>query len=362
MGQRLSDALFPSISIPRQPLLGQRARQQGHAFASTSGSNQVQRFVHAGGDGRAQEIPGPLQLTWGRNPNRIQPSIQMSSASHEIYLTHKDLIERALASVCRRQGLYGPDAEDFSSTARLHLIEDDYAVLRQFQGRSSLPTYLVVVITRQFQDWRNARWGKWRPSAEAKRLGETAVRLETLTVRNGLTLDEAYELLRTHHQIPETREGIEAMAARLPTRHKRSFVNDEVIETMPAGTGTAEDVVMAQEAATAAKRASDALASAMRQLPAQDRLIVRMRFRDNCAIVDIARALRVDPKPLYRRIEKILMTLRQALEAGGLTAADLANAWSQHGFEGLDDGESWGEVRPFSRSGQSPALTGGHRD
>jgi RNA polymerase sigma factor for flagellar operon FliA len=286
----------------------------------------------------------------------------MSSASHEIYLTHADLIERALASVCRRQGLYGPDAEDFASTARLHLMTDDYAVLRQFQGRSSLPTYLIVVITRQFQDWRNARWGKWRPSAEAKRLGDTAVRLETLTVRDGLTLDEAYEVLRTKHQATEDRAALEAMAARFPIRHKRSFVDDEAIEAMPASTGTAEDEVMAQEAAAAAQRASDALASAMRQLPAQDRLIVRMRFRDGCAIADIARALRLEAKPLYRHIEKVLVSLRRALEADGLTAADLATAWSQHGFEGLDSQESWGEVRPFSRSGHTPALTGGHRE
>lgn len=301
------------------------------------------------------------RLTWGQNPHRIH-SPSMSLASQEIYLAHADLIERALASVCRRHRLHGPDAEDFSSAARLHLIDNDYAVLRQFQGRCSLPSFLIVVITRQFQDWRNARWGKWRPSAAAKRLGDTAVQLETMTVRDGLTLDEAYELLRTHHRIPHTREGIEALAARFPTRHKKAFVNDDVIETIRAKTPTAEDEVVAREAAAAAQRASDALASALRQLPAQDRLILRMRFRDNCPIADIARALRIEAKPLYRRIERALAILREVLEAGGLTAEDLTIAWSERGFDFLDNAEAWGEVRTFSRSGHAPAPTGGHRE
>src|SRR5688572_10075713 len=208
----------------------------------------------------------------------------MSSASHEIYLANADLIERTLAWTCRRHSLFGADAEDFSSTARLHLIEDDYAVLRRFQERSSLTSYLIVVITRQFQDWRNARWGKWRPSAEAKRLGDVAVRLETLTGRDGFTLDEAHELLRTHHGITESREALESLAGRFPRRYKKSFVDGEVMDAMAASTGSAEDELETKEAAAAARRASDCLLSAMRHLAPQDRLILRMRFQDNCQV------------------------------------------------------------------------------
>jgi RNA polymerase sigma factor for flagellar operon FliA len=286
----------------------------------------------------------------------------MASPPHEIYLAHADLIERAITTVCRRHSLFGADAEDLASTVRLHLIENDYAVLQQFQGRSSLPTYLIVVITRQFQDWRNARWGKWRPSAEARRLGEVAVRLETLTVRDGLSLDEAHELLRTQHQITESRAELESLAVRFPRRYKRSFVDDDVVETMAAAAETAEDQVIAGEAALAAQRASEAARSAIRRLPARDRLILKMRFEDNCSIADIARALRIEAKPLYRHIDKVLAHLRQTLEAEGLTAADVAAAWSSRGFEGSGVGENWGEVRPFTRSGAAPALTGGHRD
>lgn len=286
----------------------------------------------------------------------------MSSASHEIYHSHADLIERTLSKVCRCHSLYGADAEDFSSTARLHLIEDDYAVLRRFQERSSLTSYLVVVITRQFQDWRNARWGKWRPSAEAKRLGGLAVRLETLTARDGLTLDEAHEVLRTHHGVTESRLALEMLVARFPRRFKRSFAGPEDMDTIAASTPSAQDELEAQEAAAAAQRASECLVAAMRQLAAQDRLILRMRFRDNCQVADIARALGIEAKPLYRQIERLLATLRRTLEGDGLTSGDLTAAWSKHGFDGIEGGETWGDVRPFDRSGQAPALTGGHRE
>ncbi|MBK9240013.1 MAG: sigma-70 family RNA polymerase sigma factor [Acidobacteria bacterium] len=286
----------------------------------------------------------------------------MSSASHEIYLAHADLIERALATVCRRNSVFGADAEDFSSTARLHLIEDDYAVLRRFEGRSSLPTYLTVVITRQFQDWRNAKWGKWRPSAEAKRLGPTAVRLETLTVRDRLSLDEAYELLRSKYEVTESRAEVEALAVRFPIRHKRSFVDDTVINTLPTPIPPPDDDVAGREAAVMAHHVSGVLTTEVRKLPAQDRLILKMRFEDDCPIADIARALRLEAKPLYRRIEKVLTALRTSLEAEGITAAAIAGAMADRGFHFLEAGETRNDVRPFDRSGHASALTGGHRE
>ena len=52
---------------------------------------------------------------------------------------------------------------------------DDYSILRKFKGRSSLRTDLITVVTHLYQDWRNGRWGKWRPSEDAKRRGHRDV-------------------------------------------------------------------------------------------------------------------------------------------------------------------------------------------
>lgn len=84
--------------------------------------------------------------------------------SPEIYLANRELIDDAIAAVCRRRRLVPEEADEFGSDARLHLIKDDYAVLRAFQGRSSFRTFIIAVLSHLFLDWRNARWGKWRPS------------------------------------------------------------------------------------------------------------------------------------------------------------------------------------------------------
>jgi len=281
------------------------------------------------------------------------------SSPHELYVANADLIERTITSVCRRHQLFGADAEDLAGVVRLHLIEDNYAVLRRFEGRASLTSYLSVVITRQFQDWRNARWGKWRPSAEAKRMGETAVRLETLTVRDGLTLDEAHEVLRTHYRIPDSRASLEALCARFPVRHKRMMVDDAAMEVLATSEANAEQRAVASELASTASRASGALGHSLKALPHQDQLILRMRFHDNMPIADIAKALHLEAKPLYRRIDKLLASLRTSLEATGLTSRIVAEALDAHGFDD-DMQEIDGRVRPFERRGHAPAMTGGH--
>jgi|SRR5438876_9252438 len=84
-----------------------------------------------------------------------------------VFLSQLDLIERVIAFVCARQHVASTDADDFSSFVKLKFVENDYALLAKFEGRSSLRTFLTVVIQRLFLDHRITAWGKWRPSATA---------------------------------------------------------------------------------------------------------------------------------------------------------------------------------------------------
>ncbi|HEX6324881.1 MAG TPA: sigma-70 family RNA polymerase sigma factor [Vicinamibacterales bacterium] len=282
--------------------------------------------------------------------------------SPEIYLAHREFIEDAIAAVCRRRRLAPDEAEEFASDARLHLIRNDYAVLRAFEGRSSIRTYVIAVLSHLFLDWRNARWGKWRPSAEAKRLGPLAVKLETMTVRDRLSLDEAYETLQTNYGISAPRADIEAMAARFPDRPRRSFLQDDALEQHAAAGADADAGVMHATAVAAAERARGALSEALAELDARDRLILEMRYTDGHRVQDIARLLDLDPKPLYRRIERLLAELRRGLEARGVTAAEAMEAIEQQGFASADtdapDPEFGGDVRPFVQKAHSPASEG----
>jgi RNA polymerase sigma factor (sigma-70 family) len=278
------------------------------------------------------------------HPHRqVQPHRHVSPPS-ETYVANLELIERAIEHACRRHHLYSADAQDFGSAARLHLIDNDYAVLKAFRGESKLQTYLATVLTRCFLDWRNARWGKWRPSAEARRLGPLAIHLERLITRDGLSFDEACETLRTNLAITASRHELAALAARFPHRSPRAFVSDDGLEAIASeGSQHADRLVVQDEAVAAAERAAAALEKGLKALPPQDRLILRMRFHDDFPIADIARALSLDAKPLYRRIERLLAQLRALLERSGVTAELVSQALSDRGFDLVADQRITGE-------------------
>jgi RNA polymerase sigma factor (sigma-70 family) len=281
--------------------------------------------------------------------------------SDETYLAHRPLIDRAIGAISRRQRLASVDAEDFAGLVRLHLLDDDCAVLRKFEGRSSLKTYLVSVITHLYQDWRNARWGKWRPSAEAKRLGPLAIHLERLIVRDRLGFDEAHEILRTNFKVTDSRQSLEAMAAQFPARTGRHLESDEALADLEASDARTDALLREREARDAARCATAALGAALKRLAPQDRIVLKMRFEDDFAIMDIARALHLDHKRLYRRIGRLLTDLRGELERAGITAASAAEVLEQRGFDRLRADaagrEMRDEVRPLDDGGRSPVGT-----
>jgi len=236
-----------------------------------------------------------------------------------VLLAHLDWMRQAMAAVCRRHAMAQADAEDFMSWATLRLLEHDYAILRQFRGESALTTYLVVVIATLHREYRVRCWGRWRPSAAARRAGRDAVRLEALVYRDGHTLGEAVLILRTTGETALTERGLVTLFASLPrrTRGRTSEIPAEIVDT-PA-TSTAEDLVLDEQARGERRALEDALERALATLPTEDRVIVRMRFWDGMTLADIARALRVPQKPLYRRLDRALATLRSALERTGLS-------------------------------------------
>lgn len=242
------------------------------------------------------------------------------------FLSQLDLIDGVVRFVCRRHRLAPADAEDFAGTVRLKLIESDCAVLRKFQHRSSLRTFLVAVVLRMYADYRNHTWGKWRPSAEAKRLGALAVQLERLVTRDGLTFDQAADTLLTSHPVGCTRADLGDIWRRLPNRVPRVFVSEEVLEAVPSPAPHGEDLIAHSERASEGRSVTAALDRALTRLDPYDRLLIKLRFYDGMSVADIARLQRTEQKPLYRRLEKALGTLRSKLGEDGLREEQITSA------------------------------------
>jgi len=239
----------------------------------------------------------------------------------ETFLAELPRVERVVGATCRRHRLRAEEAEEFAAMVRLKLIEDDYAVLRKFQGRSALSTYLTTVVERLFLDWRNQMWGKWRPSAEARRLGPLAVRIESLMAREGHSLGEVVQILAAAGgEGPAARAQVEAVAARLPVRMRRRLVGAEQLDRLPASSARPDQELESREREAERERTEAQLAAAVAGLEPADRLLVRLRMEDGASVVDIARTLGVEARPLYRRLEGIYRTLRHELEARGVRA------------------------------------------
>ncbi|MBW3572131.1 MAG: sigma-70 family RNA polymerase sigma factor [Gemmatimonadetes bacterium] len=236
-----------------------------------------------------------------------------------LFLANLEWIERSAASLCRRYGLAGAEAEDVCSWVKLRLMEDDYAPLRKFRGDSSIRTYLVVVVAALFRDYRAGHWGRWRPSAAALRAGPVAVRLETLVYRDGCTLDQAARTLRASGETEMTDGQLAAALAALPVRGplRPSPAGDAPLAALPAAS-SAEERVAEQEAEQTRRTVLGALERVMARLPDEDRLIIHLVYWKGSSVADVARALDLPQKPLYRRIERILGQLRRELPAEGV--------------------------------------------
>ena len=261
-----------------------------------------------------------------------------AACGREIFEANLPLVQGLLRRLCARHHFSTADGEDFSSYALLRMIENDYGVLRSFTGRSSLRTYLTTVTCRYLLDYRNHEWGKWHASARAKSLGSVGIRLEELIHRDGCSPAEAIGRLGRSPGFPGSdeallREALAEIARRLPARPRRRFEGQEGIQEMPAPE-RADDRLWEVERAAGARRVRSILAAALSALPSDDRLILTMRFRDGVTVRRIADVLHLESRRLYRRIERCLRGLRAALEAQGLTRAEIADLRDRCGETG----------------------------
>lgn len=280
----------------------------------------------------------------------------------ELFEANLGTIERVIAIVCHRARLYGADAEDFASEVRLSLIENDYEILGKYEGRSSLDTFLTVVIQRLLADARTRAKGRWHASTEAQRIGPIGVQLELLVRRDGRSLDEALPHIRAVD--PDiTREALAVMLDRLPERVGRPRVVDlEPIGHAIAGGESADARAIDGDRQRASDVAGNTIRELLQALPSDDRLLIRLRFASDMTIADISRMMRLPQRPLYRRLESLLVRLRGALVdagvdgstvdelVGGAFGKEMDFGLMNGKFEGL--GQSMDRVR--NHAGEEP--------
>jgi RNA polymerase sigma factor (sigma-70 family) len=242
----------------------------------------------------------------------------------ELLEANLEVIDRAIACVCRRARIDGADAEDFASASKLMLIENDYAILRSFAGRSSLGTFVGVVVQRFLSDELTKERGRWHASREAERLGDAGIALEQIVRRDHRTIDDALPIVRAIDSTV-TRELLVEMEARLPPRTPRPRQVSLDDERLQVAAGHADNRAMAMHIDQVSSRTAGVIRDELAAMPVEDRMILRLRFGSSMTISDISVMLRRPQRPLYRRVESLLQRLRSALGGAGIERGDLAD-------------------------------------
>lgn len=240
------------------------------------------------------------------------------SEAERLFLTSLSDIERIIRIACMRGSLSNDEAEDFASTVKLRLIEDNYAILRKYRARSSFLTFITIVVHRLLLDYRKHAWGRWHPSAEARRRGEMAVEAERIVVRDGRSIDEAFVVMQSRYPTV-TRQEIERLAASFPRRRHHKMV--ELTEAADALHVAPRE--FAPERRRTAEHISTLFRDFLDNLSDEDRLVFHLRFFSDMNVAQIARSTHRDQKPLYRRMERLAADFRQLLREHGINDEDV---------------------------------------
>jgi RNA polymerase sigma factor (sigma-70 family) len=245
-----------------------------------------------------------------------------------LLLDHLDLIDQIVRKTASHRHLSATEREDFAGFVRVRLIEDNYAILRKFQGRSSWFTYLSAVIERMGFDFCAEMWGRWRPSAMAERLGPAAILLERLVTRDSHSIEEAFVIVR-HHGVDLTDAELRSLWERLPPRVRTTEVSEDAAAGL-SGNDSSEVLVEDADRKRAVERLNRGLQDAFLQIAPQDRVTIALHFDQNLSISRIAKLTGSSVPTLHRRLKKSFLQLEAALIRDGFDPRDLSELIGHH--------------------------------
>lgn len=229
------------------------------------------------------------------------------------------LLDKLIGHEGRRRRLRVDEIEDLRSYVRLRLLERGGEVLDQFKQQSSIETYLAVVVQRIHLDWRRRNWGDWRPSTLAQRLGDVAVELERLWVREALPWEHVQQTLLSRFGQDAAPDRLEALRDQLGSHRRPKAVGEETLHSLPDPVARADTTLLERERKEAAQRLARTVDESIAKLPPEDRLVLRLHFKEQKSLRTIAEALGCDHRRIHRQVGRVLWALRQQLSERGCT-------------------------------------------
>ncbi len=214
------------------------------------------------------------------------------------------------------------EREEFRSFAIEKLLESDCARLRKFEGRSSLRSFVSVVVADLLVDWESLAKRR-RPSSPANRFAPEGVWLERY-LGGGYRVSEAIERVKANHRSPLSEDELFHIVLRLPPRRSRPLqVAESLADDLGSDADSPERLFEARDENASRARIEEELLRALSTLSREERIYVQMRFEDGSKINEIAKAFHLPEKSFYRRFQRTLRRLRRELESSGVDAGCL---------------------------------------
>lgn len=226
--------------------------------------------------------------------------------------------------VIRRNEARDERADDCFAYVCGALSDDGFRRLRSFRtgGPAQFKTWLMAVVANLCADWRRREHGRVRPVSSVARLPELDQQVYRCIYQRGMTRNQCLlALAPSYPQLTEAAVGeINARLFALLTPQQRWRLSVRPAPLTPAdGDGGEEGDDPTRDLATAgpgpdeeaaALEEAQQLQDALARLPAEQRLLLRLRYEQNLTLVEVARLTgQPDPFHAHRRIEAALDAL-----------------------------------------------------
>jgi RNA polymerase sigma factor (sigma-70 family) len=133
--------------------------------------------------------------------------------------------------------------------------------------------------------------------------------MDRLMNRDGYSKEEASEILASAGDLSPARRA--ELKTLLHPRHRTRFIGLEALDR--EGFVAFRDPIESREADRARRRRTTAILKAYRSLDRQDRRLIALRYLRNLPFSEIGEQLQLEPRVLYRRIERTLGRLRTSM-------------------------------------------------
>lgn len=196
------------------------------------------------------------------------------------------------------------------------------------EGRANFRTWLRVVARNLCFDWHRRRSGRARPFKALNDLSALELEIFRLRFAQNLSLDETIQCVA--NAFPEVdAEAVSAIEERLHhsfnarQRWSLSIRNRHPLDTSVAVSGVEEqerelevaDPKPNQETVFLTNEQQAELRRAVASLPADERLLIQLRFEQDLGLDEVARLCALgDGQRVHRRIGAVLRKLRSAID------------------------------------------------